>query len=65
MLSLLDSNSSPWGHLCVLHATILFVRYRLDDAQDGFIVYTLAGFILVPLMGRIKDLKIKLIELRS
>lgn len=65
MLSLLDSNSGPWGHLCVLHATVFFVRYRLDDAQDGFIVYTLGGFILVPPMGRIKDLKIKLIELRS
>ena len=42
-----------------------FVRYRLDDALDGFTVYNLGGFILVPLMGRIRDLKIKLIKLRS
>ena len=41
-----------------LHATGLFVNYRLDDALDGFNVYTIGGFILVPLMGRIKDLKI-------
>ena len=34
--------------------TGLFVPYRLYDALDGFNVYTLGGFILVPLMGRIK-----------
>ena len=32
----------------------MFVSYRLYDALDGFNVYTLGGFILVPLMGRIK-----------
>ena len=42
-----------------LYATVF------NDALDGFNVYTLGGFIHVPLMGRIKDLKIKLIELRS
>ena len=48
-----------------MHAAVVFVRYRLDDALDGFNVYNLGGFILVPLMGRIGDLKIKLIKLRS
>ena len=32
----------------------LFVPYRLYYALNGFNVYTLGGFILVPLMGRIK-----------
>ena len=41
-----------------MHPTGLFVNYRLDDALDGFNVYTIGGFILVPLKGRIKDLKI-------
>ena len=34
--------------------TGLFVPYRLYYALNGFNVYTLGGFILVPLMGRIK-----------
>ena len=50
-LSLLDSSSSPWGDLCILHPTVLFVRYRLDDTLDRFNVYTLDGFIHVPQMG--------------
>lgn len=41
-----------------MHATGLLVHYRLDDALYRFNVYTIGGFILVPLMGRIKDLKI-------
>ena len=34
--------------------TGLFVPYRLYYALNGFSVYTLGWFILVPLMGRIK-----------
>ena len=34
--------------------TGLFVPYSLYYALNGFNVYTLGGFIIVPLMGRIK-----------
>ena len=45
--------------------TGLFVPYRLYYALNGFNVYTLGWFILVPPDGQNKGLDFRLIDLRS
>ena len=45
------------------HATSLFVCYRPDDALDGFNVYSVGGFIIMPLLGRMEYLEMKFTKL--
>ena len=49
--SVITNSNKELLHQLFFWFTGLFVPY---DALDGFNVYTLGGFILVPLMGRIK-----------
>ena len=51
--SVITNSNKELIFICFLF-TGLFVPYRLYYALNGFNVYTLGGFILVPLMGRIK-----------